>query len=441
MNKVFGIISHIAFFLFSGTLYGQLAPVADSLKAYSGSKLYNLDSSYLVKFPTVNFDQNYFRFFSNESPNWEHLFARIENMELTKQGKLNFYHIGGSHLQADIYTHDVRTKFQTEIELLTGERGWIFPYDLTRTNNPWNYECSSPNKWKCYRSVETTPIEEDLGLLGIKLECQDSSVQIKFRYDKTSVKSEIQRIRVYHNKGEFPFKFNWGKSNYLVKKKITDTLVGYTEIYFMRPIVDFELNLDRTIEGKFPIEIYGIQLMNDYPGISYSSVGINGSAINDFLSCKSFEEQLGVTPPDFFAFSLGTNDANIAQEFFDPLIYKANLDSLIQIVLRTNPKCALLLTVPNDSYYMKTELNPNIEKQKLVIQELALKYQSPIWDLYGIMGGLGSSKQWQERNLMQKDLIHFTIKGYHLIGDLYFDAFEKAKGLFKFRESISAKGE
>lgn len=419
--------------------YGQWLPIADSLSGYSASMVYQLDSSYLKKYPVVKFEQNFFHFYANKSPNWEYFFSQMEKMEATKQGKLNFYHIGGSHLQADIYTHDVRTKFQTQHELLTGERGWIFPFDLARTNNPWNFECSSPNRWERYRSVVKEHAKEEFGLTGIKVVSRDSISKINFRYDKTKVKSEIQKIRVYHNKGDFPFKLNWGKHNYLVKKKFTDTILGFTEVYFMRSMLDMELTIKRTIAGDYPLEIYGFQLMNDFPGISYSNIGINGSALYNFLACNRFEEQLSISPPDFFAFSLGTNDGNVPPDSFDPEVYKANLDSMIQSVLNANPKCAILLTVPNDSYYLKTNINPNIEKERVVIRELSVKYQCPVWDLYGIMGGLGSSKNWHARRLMQRDLVHFTIAGYHLKGELYFDAFEKAKGLFKFKNSIAKK--
>ena len=60
-----------------------------------------------------------------------------------------------------------------------------------------------------------------------------------------------------------------------------------------------------------------------------------------------------------------------------------------------------------------------------MIIELAKQYQVPIWDMYGIMGELGSSKQWQLAGLMQGDKVHFTGTGYHLKGSLFFDAFEK----------------
>lgn len=415
------------------------APNGDSLSTFHAPAIYSLDSAYLKEYPVVNFDLNYFQFYSDSSPNWELFFEKVENLYAHQQGKLNFYHIGGSHLQADIYTHDVRIKLQTQQETLAGERGWVFPFDLAGTNNPWNFEFTSPNKWERFRSVVTDQVNETYGLMGIKVVSHDSISSLKFRYDKTKTESEIQRIRVYHNKGNFPFTMDWGKYNMQLKSLHTDTVIGYTEVGFAYPFLDFELTFTRDIAGDFPLELYGFQLMNDAPGISYSNIGVNGSSLPSFLACRNFEEQLKVSRPDFFAFSLGTNDGNVRPDQFDPQVYKANLEQMIQMVLRTNPDCAILLTVPNDSYYLRKNLNPNIGREREVIRELAVKYKCPVWDLYGIMGELGSSKKWMNARLMRSDLVHFTAAGYHLKGDLYFDAFEKARAQFQQRNNKTVK--
>ena len=97
----------------------------------------------------------------------------------------------------------------------------------------------------------------------------------------------------------------------------------------------------------------------------------------------------------------------------------------MQMALRANPNCALLLTVPNDSYYHRRYLNKNIARERTVIKELAAEYGMAVWDLYGIMGELGSSKTWQTNKLMRSDKIHFTHDGYHLKGEMFIDGFLK----------------
>jgi lysophospholipase L1-like esterase len=104
---------------------------------------------------------------------------------------------------------------------------------------------------------------------------------------------------------------------------------------------------------------------------------------------------------------------------------------MIQLVLNVNPKCAILLTVPNDCLFNKKYLNKNTERQREMIYQLAYKYEQAVWDFYGIMGELGSSKIWKDKGLMQADHVHFTSKGYHLKGALLIDAFLKYLSQFE----------
>ncbi len=397
----------------------------DSLELGQYFDFYTIDTSLKTKYPFIHFEKNNFEFFTPISPNWNDLYRNMLKMVHEKDRKLNFYHLGGSHIQADIYTHDIRTKLQTYWSEIPGERGFLFPFDLAKSNNPWNYEFSSSNSWKSFRSVGKEVCELNYGLLGAIVSCDDSVIDLHFRYDKTDVKPGFSRIRIFHNKGRFPYDFNFKELQTCVVDKRDNPEIGYTDIFFANCIDSFDLILNRTTNSPFNVQISGIQLTNQHPGISYTAIGVNGAALFSYLNCGNFEEQLRQSEPDFFAFSVGTNDANMPFDKFNPLLYKANLDKMIQIVLRANPNCAILLTVPNDSYYLKKHLNKNIERQREVIKELAIQYQCPVWDLYGLMGELGSSKIWQDAGLMRPDKVHFTAEGYHLKGDLYFDALMK----------------
>jgi lysophospholipase L1-like esterase len=423
------------------SVQSQIDSTVDSLTSYRPEKSIGFDSASIAQYPTVDFDLNYFQFYSERSPNWDYLYDKMQSMIQQRSEKLNFYHIGGSHLQADIYTHDVREKMQTTWNKLPGERAWVFPFDLAKTNNPWNYEFKSSNSWESFRSVVSSQKNNNYGVLGAKISCTDTVMNISFQYDKTEVKSAFTKIRVFHNKGTFPFDFNWGKDESFWWTQSTDTVVGYTEIVFSKQLLSFDLQIERCVQEEIPLEIYGFQLLNDFPGISYTSVGINGAGLYTYLGCKSFEEQLKTLPPDFFAFSVGTNDGNVPYDDFDPQAYKDNLEKMMLIVLSANPKCAILLTVPNDSYYHKTYLNRNIERERTVIRELAAQYQVPVWDFYGIMGELGSSKTWYRNKLMRSDLVHFSVAGYHLKGALYFDAFQKFMLQFDERGLESSKND
>jgi hypothetical protein len=406
----------------------------DTLSSYKFSDFKLLDTTLKAQHPFIHFEKNNFQFYTAESPNWEFLYANMDSLIHQKDRQLNFYHIGGSHLQADIYTHDVRTKLQTTWPGVTGDRGWVFPFDLARTNNPWNYTFRSPNSWKSYRSVLKNSDSIEFGLLAAMVQCSDSVISVHFEYDKTRVKPCFNSIRVYHNKGDFPYRISWEGDSLKIKTITSNTELGYTDIQLSVKPEYFDLTFTRQDSSNMPFELYGFQLSSEMPGISYTAIGVNGAGLYTYLDCKRFEEQLKLSPPDFFAFSVGTNDGNVPYASFKPEIFKSNLEKMMQVVLRANPTCAILLTVPNDSYYRRRYLNRNIAREREMMVELAKQYQVPIWDLYGLMGELGSSKTWYRNRLMKSDLVHFTAEGYHLKGDFYFDAFLKWMDQMKIKK-------
>lgn len=60
-----------------------------------------------------------------------------------------------------------------------------------------------------------------------------------------------------------------------------------------------------------------------------------------------------------------------------------------------------------------------------MIIQLAKKYEAAVWDMYGIMGELGSSRTWSRNGLMRTDLVHFTAEGYRLKGNMFYESFLK----------------
>lgn len=423
--------------------HSLLSRDSDSLNGYLFEDLFGIiDTSVQSQYPFIQFEHNNYQFYTKDSPSFEKLFFAIQQMVKTKKGKLNFYHIGGSHVQADIYTNDIRESLQEYWEDLPGERGWVFPFKMAKTNNPWNYSFSSDNEWVGYRSVVTRPDSIQYGLLGMAISSTDSLIHLSFDYKGTGVRPPIDHIRVYHNKGKLPYTIRYDSIKTPTLLQYTNEEIGFTDTYFKSEVNAFDVSFvriadtllsdsmmtDSLVIDTIPLEplyIYGFELMNKRPGISYTAIGINGAGLYTYRDNENFMEQLAQAPPDFFAFSVGTNDGNVPYDKFHPEEFKANLEGLMKKILAVNPNCAILLTVPNDSYYKRKFLNKNIDRERTVMIELAKKYNLPIWDLYGIMGELGSSRTWQVNQLMKRDLVHFTADGYHLKGDLFFEAFLK----------------
>jgi lysophospholipase L1-like esterase len=397
----------------------------DDLRNYNHPEFAKSNSEISEKKSLINLDCNQFAFFSEKSTNWFYLYTEIQKMITKKDRKLNFYHIGGSHIQADIYTHDFRTFLQSNWPGLDGERGLVFPFRLASTNNPSNYNFSSPNNWTGFRSVSARPEDLQYGLTGAAIKCADSLIVVNFKHMRSLVKPPFNRLRIYHNTGEFFYDMNFGSQELFVTDTYHHADLGYSEIRFSDKMDSLDIQFIRTCNIATSLEIYGFEFLNDLPGITYNAIGINGAGLYTYLGNEHFLRDLKIHPPDFFAFSLGTNDAYTSYENFNPQKYKENLEEMIKLVLTVNPKCAILLTVPNDCLFNKKHVNKNTERQREVIYQLSAKYEQAVWDFYGIMGELGSSKSWKENGLMQTDYVHFTAVGYHIKGSLLIDAFLK----------------
>jgi lysophospholipase L1-like esterase len=393
-----------------------------------------LDSADLTtKYPFIQFQHNNYNFQTETAPNFEKLYQDLKKMTTQKDRKINFYHIGGSHIQADIYSHQMRTMLQQYWTDLPGERGMVFPYDLLKTNTPGDFLFRSKNSWVGHKSTVDTITE--YGLLGMVAETKDSVIDLHFEYERTKVKPGFDKIRVYHQKGQFAYKVTFGADSSFVVNQHLDTILGYTETFFSKELESFDMRIVRnTGADTAKFKTYGFLLSNKKPGITYNSIGVNGASLPTYIRNAWFEEQLREFPPDFFAFSIGTNDANVPIGTFNGKRYYRNLDSLVQRVLTVNPNCALLFTMPNDAYYQKTRLNRNLPFMRDEIFKLAKKYNAPVWDFYGMMGELGSSKVWAKNKLMRNDLIHFTMAGYTMKGEMFFEAFMKWYQQMQLRE-------
>jgi lysophospholipase L1-like esterase len=414
------------YLLFPSLLFSQTI----DLRTINYAKFSKDDDRIASQYGFINTDCNHFQFFTKESPNWMTLFDEMQQMISKKDRKLNFYHIGGSHIQADIYTHDFRTFLQTHWSGLSGERGLVFPFDLAKTNNPSNYHFSSPNQWKSFRSVNDHADDLDFGITGATIKCPDSVITINFKHMRTMIKPPFNQLRILHNTGEFPYDLNFGGQELLVSETSHHDELGYTDVTFTDYIDSLDLQFVKNVSDPYTLEIYGFEFLNELPGITYNAIGINGAGLYTYLGNEHFLRDLKVHPPDLFVFSVGTNDAYTSFNSFDPSVYKRNLESLMKLILSVNPKCALLLTVPNDNQFHNAP-NKNTERQREVIIQLAQEYQMPIWDFYGLMGELGSSVTWKKNGLMQSDYVHFSSTGYHLIGNLLINAFTKYLSAFE----------
>ncbi len=353
-----------------------------------------------------------------DTTRFNRFFSLLDTLILQGQGQLNIVHFGGSHIQADIYTHLIRQRL---LDLsLSGGRGLVFPYDVAETNNPWNYSDRFTGSWetcKCTRPADSCT----LGVMGIAVTTRSprASVTIEVE-DNFPLTFRFNRLRIFHEPSPYLLRVVSGSDTLLGTCRLTQ---GYTEFQLPDEVYRFTLLVQRdSVPAAFTLQ--GISLENDRPGIRYNAIGVNGAKLSSYLRCTLFTPQLAEIDPQLVIFSIGTNDG-YTRTFSDSL-YQAEYRQLLDSTLKAVPEAAILLTVPNDSYLYKEAPNKNTEAMRRVIYRLAGEYHCAVWDFYTVMGGFNSSQDWYSLGLMKNDRVHFTREGYRLKGELFFSALLKA---------------
>lgn len=358
----------------------------------------------------------------------ERFFSKLDSVILLGQGNLSILHIGGSHVQAGMFTQQFRDDLLGIGDDLMGGPYFLFPFTAGGTNNPSHYVIHSTGEWQYCRNAVRRETDKRMGLSGAAITTTDSTATIQI----------VTRER-YPSHCPPHYEFN----------KVT--LVGYSETENVVPLIacdddtlhgvhndtlalfvfDLPYYTDSiciffdTVAGEFTLT--GVLLENDFPGISVHGVGVNGASVPSYLRCDDFERDLELIHPDLIIFGIGINDA--AESDFNKETFKQNYTELISIMQRVNPDCALLFVTNNDSFKRKRvkkkrvyEVNPNGVVVQQAFMEMAADYGGAVWDQFDVMGGLKSMQAWEKAGLAQKDKIHFTRDGYKLMGDLLYNA-------------------
>src|SRR5690606_7312720 len=192
----------------------------------------------------INFEANTFKM-ADTSPTFHQFFGKLDSVYSGEKQKLHIFHIGGSHVQADIYSNKIRTYLQNTNTVSQGQRGFVFPYHLAHTNNPTNYRIEATKaKWQGYRSS----VRKDSiawGLSGVTAAFREKSdtIIVKSNYrNYTNQPYEFNKLRVFYN----TWKSDYNLTVMNPELVIADTLnldKMYREFQFNKLIDEVEISL------------------------------------------------------------------------------------------------------------------------------------------------------------------------------------------------------
>lgn len=373
-----------------------------------------------AKYPFIHFTKN--KIYEPDTLALNNFFTRFQSLLTFGDRQLNIIHFGDSHIQADWFSGRMRDQLQNFIQGGNGGRGFVFPYSVAHTNNPYNYKITATGNWTNCRSIQYG-VNCPLGLAGYSITTSDSFVTLSiYPTNFVSTRYDYNRIRLYYECGDKDLDISLTNidSGIVAERMEHD---GVAEWNLTDAVKTFDITIRRTDSVPHPLTIYGLALETDDPGIIYHSAGVNGAEVISLLRCNLLARQVQSLNPDMLIFSFGTNDAY--GKNFNKDTFANRYHRLIEEARKYNPDIPVIITTPGDNYHGRY-MNPNNDKAEEAIFSLANKYGYCVWDFYDVMGGLGSMSAWMHEGLAGSDKVHLTKAGYQLQGDLFFEAFVRS---------------
>lgn len=332
---------------------------------------------------------------------------KIQNIALNK-GQFTILHIGDSHMQPNNLSG--MTRYLLQKELGNAGRGLIFPYTLAKTNGPKDVTFRSNITWDNAWIIK--PHTFDIGLTGISIQSKSNQGHIVWKSGSDTLKYPSSQGFLsfqIQNCQECKIEVNGRKKSYTSSTLVSDT-------------IHFNMSLDSNkiqfLGGTF--RLLDLIEKSSNPGILYHSTGVAGATFQTYVDNPLFEKELAYFAPDLVIVSLGTNES---VKKWDEAQFKKNVNAFISSLKKEVPTAKILIVLPNENYLFVNEkwnYNERIDLVRTALTNICLEQDLLIYDQHIAMGGKGSMLEWEQKNLVNKDHIHFLRKGYQEQGKLLY---------------------
>lgn len=377
----------------------------------------NIAQESATTFSFVNYSKNHL-IFDKDSSAFLKFYVKMDSILAGKKEQLKIVHIGGSHVQGGTWSNTFSSSFQQTLNL-SGGGYFVFPYKFAKTNGQPYANSFTAGNWKKCRCV-LKDFCLPLGMNGISVSTNDSLTYFGVALTKYSQVKKVNTVKVYHN-------FNPSFDLYsLMRSERTDyPQLGYSSFTFDAPIDTLSFSLMRCDTVHPDFTLFGFSLENNASsGVYLAGLGVNGASSHSFLRCNYFVDQLKTIDPDMAIISLGVND--VQSKDFSKEQFKAHYDSLITLIRKASPECAIILTTTTDNFIRRKTPNTRTELSSEALFEVMRTNQVAVWDMYELMGGFKSIVKWGRAGLASKDRVHFSGKGYRILGNFMFEAVYKS---------------
>ncbi len=344
-----------------------------------------------------------------------HFFEALDSLHAKPGRTLSIVHIGDSHIQADYFSGMLRVLLQEKFG--NAGRGLIFPYAVARTNEPVSYRSAPIGEWKAVRSV-INPDSVEIGISGISLfsKSPQAGFSIRTRSQK-GMSYAFNRVKL------FSLSANPGNTQLSANCTVSSLAQKQTPFTSVFDLPDTSSSLSIRFSADHPVDVHGLVLSNGQGGILYHTIGVNGATFQSYNSAGLFLQQLPELKPDLLIVSLGTNESYAGK--FDIAVFEEQVRTFMEGIRKGCASCSVLFTTPADNCRLKKGKPFTNDRSPLIgnsLKNYADRNSYAVWDLYEVMGGRGSMKQWKMQGSATGDYVHFTRKGYEWQGTLLFEA-------------------
>ncbi len=355
----------------------------------------------------------------------DHFYGLLDSLMAGSGRSVSIWHVGGSHVQAGHFSYRLQERLTTMADSLKGERGFIFPYRIAKTNSDKSFRTSFTGEWLSAMAASThKDLNPRFGIMGIAAQTSDSLATVGIGLNISA--DTLWRFNRFRILG---YASSPDVRPYLVSG--TDTLDFVIDQETQSYLFDLPAETDTvTIGFHIPqgqsFTLTGTEPISGRKGINYYCSGVNGARLTTWLEqCPDLPRDLQLVKPDLAIFAVGINDSACKAVDFKPEVFKENYRRLIRLIREQSPDCAFVFITNNDSYrYISRGMtyNHNGPTVQKAMFELAKEYGAAVWDVYDIMGGKDSVIKWRNAGLVKSDRLHFTQEGYVLLGDMLYNA-------------------
>jgi lysophospholipase L1-like esterase len=349
------------------------------------------------------------------------LFTKLHNLKNGSQENVVLVHIGDSHIQADLLSDVVRSEFQKYFG--NAGRGLVFPYQVVKTNGPFEYHSSSNSTWKWNRIARNDTIPS-CGISGFGMHSKSENPEFSIKFKNYNKKLEtFDKITLFTNEDLRGLNIEYNDCQ--LENGIYDASKAYVTINLKSPASSFNVSFP----GKDTIRFYGASLEKlNTPGVIYHSIGVNGAQCSDYNKTSLFWKQLKQLKADCYIVSLGTNEAQL--QGMAPEEFLVDLTKMVENIRKVSPTASIVLSTPPVSYYNKIAPNAKLCDVVDVITDYCIQNNITYWDLFNISKGLEGATTWGKKKYLRSDLIHFSREGYRVQGALLAEAFAASWNTF-----------